>query len=121
MACLDLIGKALGKPLFDLTGGRARSEAPFSAYLFYKHAGGGGLGSDEREDEYGEALDPESIVRQARHMVDRYGFREIKLNGGVLDPDVEIASIRALRGEFGPYYPLRIDPNYAWSIEAMWP
>ncbi len=118
VACLDLIGKAVGKPLCDLAGGRTRSEAPFSAYLFYKHAGGGGVGDDEREDEYGEALDPQSIVQQAKRMIDRYGFREIKLKGGVLDPELEIASMRALREEFGPRFPLRIDPNCAWSVET---
>lgn len=118
IACLDLIGKALNKPLCDLTGGRARDDAPFSAYLFYKHGGGGGLGQDTREDEYGEALDPAAIVRQAKQMIDKYGFREIKLKGGVLDPDAEIASIRALREEFGSSYPLRIDPNCAWSVDT---
>jgi glucarate dehydratase len=118
IACLDAIGKALGKPLCDLLGGRARDEVPFSAYLFYKHGGGGGLGEDAREDEYGECLDAPSIVRQARQMVARYGFREIKLKGGVLDPDQEIATIRALGEEFGPAYPLRIDPNCAWSVET---
>lgn len=118
IACLDAIGKALGKPLCDLLGGRARDEVPFSAYLFYKHGGGGGLGDDVREDEYGECLDAASMVRQARQMIARYGFREIKLKGGVLDPDQEIATIRALREEFGPGYPLRIDPNCAWSVET---
>jgi glucarate dehydratase len=118
VACLDLIGKALGKPLCDIVGGRARDEAPFSAYLFYKHAGGGGLGEDEREDEYGECLDPESMVRQCRQMIAKYGFREIKLKGGVLDPEVEIATIKALREAFGPEYPLRIDPNCAWSVDT---
>jgi glucarate dehydratase len=118
VACLDIIGKAAGKPLCDVVGGRARSEAPFSAYLFYKHAGGGGLGGDVREDEYGECLTPESIVRQCRQMVEKYGFREIKLKGGVFEPDREIAAIRALREEFGPKYPLRIDPNSAWSVDT---
>lgn len=117
VACLDLIGKATGKPVCDVVGGRVRDEVPFSAYLFYKHAGGGGLGDDAREDEYGEALDPASIVRQARQMIGKYGFREIKLKGGVLHPEVEIESIRALRREFGPEYPLRVDPNCAWSLE----
>jgi glucarate dehydratase len=50
-------------------------------------------------------------------MIDRYGFREIKLKGGVLDPHIEIATIKALREAF-PGYPLRIDPNCAWSIET---
>lgn len=117
MACLDLIGKALGRPVCDLVGGRARRKVEFSCYLFYKHAGGGGLGDDAREDEYGEALSPEQIVKQAKQMVSAYGFREIKLKGGVLDPDAEIASIKALREEF-PTAPLRIDPNCAWSIDT---
>jgi glucarate dehydratase len=118
VACLDLIGKALGKPVCDLVGGRVRDAVPFSAYLFYKHAGGGGLGDDAREDEYGECLTPESMVRQARQMIDQYGFREIKLKGGVLDPDVEIDTIKALRGAFGARFPLRIDPNCAWSVDT---
>ncbi len=118
IACLDLIGKAVGKPLCDVVGGRARDAVPFSAYLFYKHAGGGGMGDDLREDEYGEGLTPQAMVSQARQMVDTYGFREIKLKGGVLDPDEEIATIRALRDAFGSAYPLRIDPNCAWSVET---
>ena len=76
------------------------------------------IGDDAREDEWGECLDPESMVRQARKMVGEYGFREIKLKGGVLDPDQEIATIKALRREFGPEYPLRIDPNCAWSVDT---
>lgn len=117
-ACLDIIGKAVDKPVCDLLGGRARDAAPFSAYLFYKHAGGGGEGADAREDEYGECLTPESMVRQCRQMIAQYGFREIKLKGGVLEPDSEIETIRQLRAEFGPDYPLRIDPNCAWSVET---
>jgi glucarate dehydratase len=118
IACLDAIGKALNKPACDLLGGRARDRASFSAYLFYKHAGGGGLGDDERDDEYGEGLTPEAMVRQAKQMIAKYGFEEIKLKGGVLDPEEEIETIRALRREFGPKVPLRIDPNCAWSVDT---
>src|SRR4051794_1050322 len=64
VACLDILGKATGKPVCDVIGGRVRDEVPFSAYLFYKHGGGGGLGADAREDEYGECLDPQSVVQQ---------------------------------------------------------
>jgi glucarate dehydratase len=117
IASLDLIGKAVGKPVCDVIGGRARDEVAFSAYLFYKHGGGGGVGDDVREDEYGEVLSPESTVRETKQMIAKYGFREIKLKGGVLDPDIEIATIRALRQEFGAAYPLRIDPNCAWSVD----
>ncbi len=118
IACLDIIGKAIGKPVCDIIGGRVRDLVPFSAYLFYKHAGGGGSGNDRREDEYGEVLDSPSAVREATQMIARYGFREIKLKGGVLPPDVEISTIRALHQEFGDAYPLRIDPNCAWSVET---
>lgn len=118
IACLDLIGKALGKPVCDLLGGRARDEVAFSAYLFYKHGGGGGEGESKRQDEYGEVLDPKAMVREAGQMVERYGFREIKLKGGVLEPALEIETIRRLRAEFGDSYPLRIDPNCAWSVDT---
>jgi len=118
IACLDLIGKATGKPVCDVIGGRVRDAVSFSAYLFYKHGGGGGVGGDAREDEYGEVLSAEACVRECKQMIAQYGFKEIKLKGGVLDPDVEIESIRALRREFGPSYPLRIDPNCAWSVDT---
>src|SRR5882724_6000082 len=118
IACLDLIGKATGKPVCDVIGGRVRDRVSFSAYLFYKHGGGGGVGNDAREDEYGEVLSAEACVRECKQMIAQYGFKEIKLKGGVLDPDQEIETIRALRREFGPKYPLRIDPNCAWSIDT---
>jgi glucarate dehydratase len=118
IACLDLIGKAVGKPVCDVIGGRVRDSVSFSAYLFYKHGGGGGVGDDAREDEYGEVLDARACVRECKQMIAHYGFREIKLKGGVLEPDVEIASIKALREEFGKTYPLRIDPNCAWSVDT---
>lgn len=118
VACLDVIGQAIQKPLCDVAGGRARDAVPFSAYLFYKHGGGGGLGDDARPDEYGECLDPASMVRQARQMIGLYGFREIKLKGGVLEPALEMETIRRLRAEFGPACPLRIDPNCAWSVDT---
>jgi glucarate dehydratase len=118
VACLDAIGQAVDQPICDLVGGRAREAAPFSAYLFYKHAGGGGMGDDARDDKYGECLSPETIVEQCKRFIAEYGFEEIKLKAGVLEPDAEIETIKALRREFGPKYPLRIDPNCAWSVET---
>jgi len=117
-AVLDLIGKALDVPVCDLIGGRVRDAVSFSAYPFYKHGGGGGEGEDLREDEYGEALSPEQLVTQVRQMVERYGFKEIKFKGGVLDPEIEIETIKLLRHELGPNIPLRIDPNCSWSVDT---
>ena len=118
VAALDLIGKMVGKPVCDLLGGRVRDEVPFSAYLFYKHRGGGGVGDDARRDVWGEALTPEALVSQATAMIEEYGFGSVKLKGGVFDPDLEIETMRALREALGPGVPLRIDPNAAWSVET---
>lgn len=118
VACLDLIGKSIGQPVCDLIGGRVRDSVDFSAYPFYKHAGGGGEGDDLRADEYGEALSPESLVAQVKQMITRYGFRSIKFKAGVLDPDQEIETVKLMHQEFGPGVPLRIDPNSAWTVET---
>ncbi|MFI1092528.1 glucarate dehydratase family protein [Streptomyces sp. NPDC020917] len=113
VACLDVQGQVIGRPVHDLLGGRVRDAVPFSAYLFYKWA----QHPDGREDPFGAALDPAGIVEQARTMVRTYGFQSIKVKGGVFHPDEEIAAVRALRDEF-PALPLRIDPNAAWSVET---
>ena len=110
VACLDIQGKAADRPVADLLGGAVRDEVPFSAYLFYKWAAHPG----HQPDAWGEALDPDGIVRQARRMVDDYGFTAIKLKGGVFPPDAEVEAIRALRNAF-PGHPLRLDPNAAWT------
>jgi glucarate dehydratase len=110
VACLDIQGKAAGRPVADLLGGAVREAVPFSAYLFYKWAAHPGVDPDD----WGEALDPDGIVAQAKRMIDGYGFNAIKLKGGVFPPDQEIAAIRALRDAF-PEHPLRLDPNAAWT------
>ena len=110
VACLDIQGKAAGRPVADLLGGAVRDEVPFSAYLFYKWAGHPGCDPDD----WGEALDPDGIVRQARRMVAGYGFTALKLKGGVFPPEQEAEAIRALREAF-PEHPLRLDPNAAWT------
>lgn len=113
VACLDVQGKLLGRPVSDLLGGAVREAVPFSAYLFYKWAAHPGF----EPDSWGEALDPAGIVTQARKMVDGYGFTAIKLKGGVFPPDEEVAAIHALRAEF-PNLPLRLDPNAAWTVDT---
>jgi glucarate dehydratase len=117
IAALDLVGRALGKPACDLLGGRVRDKVPFSAYPFYKHVGGGGEGSDTRGDEYGEALTPETLVKQVRQMIAAYGFKDIKFKAGVLDPEIEIESVRQMHRAF-PGVPIRMDPNSAWTVET---
>jgi glucarate dehydratase len=111
VAALDIQGKLFGRPVVDVLGGAVRTSVPYSAYLFYKWAAHPG----EDPDRYGEALDADAIVLQARTMLSQFGFRAIKLKGGVLVPEEEIDTIRALRDAF-PDVPLRLDPNTAWGV-----
>ncbi len=118
VACLDLIGKSVGQPVCDLIGGRVRDKVAFSAYPFFKHAGGGGEGEDLRDDEYGEVMTPEALVREVKQMIAKYGFSSIKFKGGVLEPDIEIEAMKQLHQELGAEIPLRIDPNSAWTVDT---
>lgn len=126
VACFDLMGKAVGRPVCDLLGGRARDRVDFSAYLFYKHKGSGGtLGFSTDPSATGwasarqkAALDPEGVVAQAQAMCDAFGFKSIKLKGGVMPPDEEADAMLALQEAFGPGTPLRLDPNAIWGVET---
>ncbi|MFC6281450.1 glucarate dehydratase family protein [Polaromonas aquatica] len=115
VAMLDLQGQILGLPICDLLGGAVRSEVPYSAYLFYKYAEH--AGQSYAPDAWGEAVTPEQIVRQAQMMVAQYGFKSIKLKGGVFEPAQEIAAMKALRQAF-PGLPLRLDPNANWTLQT---
>jgi glucarate dehydratase len=119
VAALDAQGKLFGVPVCDLLGGAVRDEVPFAGYLFYKWAGhpNPSSGRSGSTDAWGEALDPEGIVEQARQLVAADGYRSLKLKAGVFPPEQEIAAIRALRDAF-PDHPLRIDPNGAWTHET---
>lgn len=110
--CLDLAGRACGRPVSDLLGGRVRDQVPYAAYLFYRWEAHPG---QARSDEWGAALDPDGIVAQARRMVERHGFGSLKLKGGVMPPDQEVDAILALRDAF-PELPLRLDPNAGWTV-----
>lgn len=106
VAFLDLQGHITGRPVVDLLGGKVRDCVPFSAYVFYKWTG---------DDPYGEAVDPAGIVTQAKALVANFGFKSIKLKGGVFPPDEEVEAVMALREAF-PGYPLRLDPNAVWTV-----
>jgi glucarate dehydratase len=111
VACLDLQGRQLGRPVSDLLGGAVRERVPFSAYLFYKWSAHPGQDADS----WGRGETPEEMVAQARRMFDDYGFRAIKLKGGVHHPGREIETIEALADAF-PDHGLRLDPNGAWTV-----
>ena len=113
VAFLDLQARTIGIPLVELLGGAVRNKVPYSAYLFYKWDAS--VDAEYASDPYGEAINPEQIVQQARQMIDKYGFKSIKLKAGVFDPLQEAEAILALKAAF-PNHQLRIDPNSNWSM-----
>jgi glucarate dehydratase len=112
--CLDLQGRATGRPVSDLLGGAVRAAVPFSGYLFYRWAAHP-IDPGYAPDGLDEALTPDGIVAQAKYLVAEHGFRSLKLKGGVRPPAEEIAAIHALRDAF-PDHPLRLDPNTNWTV-----
>lgn len=126
VACMDIMGKVMGRPVVDLLGGKMRDRVPFSAYLFYKYEGAGGtfgFNTDPAATGWSlarqkSALNPSEIVTQAQAMCAEFGFQSIKLKGGVFEPRQEVDAIIALREAFGPNVPLRIDPNALWEVET---
>ncbi len=126
VACLDIQGKICNRPVVDLLGGRCREQVSFAAYLFYKPKGAGGaLGYkvDPRAISWAAARQTsaesaEEIVDQAQSMCNEFGFKSIKLKGGVFPPEIEVDTIHKLRIAFGPEVPLRFDPNGVWTVET---
>ncbi len=105
IACLDIQGKATGRPVSDLIGGRIRDNVPFCGYLFYRYS----------EGTSGGETTPQEMVDWLRHLVQQYGFRSAKLKCGVVSPENDVEVISALRQAFGPQFGLRLDPNGFWS------
>jgi len=112
IACLDIRGKEVGRPLYEILGGAARKTIPFGGYLFYKFAK---QDLTFGPDIMGEVMTPDALVDQAKLFVGEYGFKSLKLKGGVLEPDLEVETILKLREAF-PNHGLRIDPMGAWTV-----
>ncbi len=125
-ACLDLLGKFLNVPAAAFLGdGIQRRKVRFLSYLFY-------VGDRRKTDlpyesepdadcewyriRHEEALTPEAIVRQAKATQEKYGFRDFKLKGGVLEPAEEVKAVEALKEAF-PEARVNIDPNGCWSLK----
>lgn len=110
MACWDIQGKALGKPLYELLGGQFREKVDISGYVFTR-------AHNEVTGEGGETT-PEQLLEFSKRLVQEHGFRNLKLKVGASHPDVDIATIASFREAFGPRMGLRIDPNGTWSPQT---
>jgi len=106
-ACLDIIGKKMGVPVYDLLGGKVRDEVEFASYLFFRYP-------NEKTGQ-GEIKNSKQLVEAATKLRDENGFRTHKLKGGVFHPDYELECYLAL-GEAFPNDRFRFDPNATLSL-----
>jgi glucarate dehydratase len=128
LACLDAIGRAKGLRLCELLGGPVREKVEFASYLFFRYAADHravlddprlvddrGTG-DAALDAWGDVRTPESMAEMAWRFQKQWGFRVHKLKAGVLEPDVELAALRAISARFNGKHQVRIDPNSRWTV-----
>ena len=125
-AFLDLTGKFHGLPAGSFLGeGIQRDAVPYLGYLFF-------VGDRQKSDlgyqeppegaqgwyriRHQSALTPEQIVRQAGAVMDKYGVKDLKLKGGVLEGAAEVECMLALHEAF-PDARLTLDPNGCWPLE----
>lgn len=108
MACLDIQGKVLGRPLSDLLGGAVRDQIPMIAYLFWRY--------DRPEGGHDES--PEDLAEYCLQLRDELGVNAMKLKAGVDDPQKEARVLELCRERLGDDFGLRIDPNGVWSVQT---
>jgi glucarate dehydratase len=107
-ACIDIVGKMLDVPAYDLFGGKVRDTVPFASYLFFRYP--------NQQTGAGEVRLAEQLVAHARLLKATHGFTVHKLKGGVFPPDYELEAFRALAAAL-PGDRLRFDPNAVFSPE----
>ncbi|MEX3857467.1 MULTISPECIES: mandelate racemase/muconate lactonizing enzyme family protein [Paraburkholderia] len=92
----DLKGKALGRPVYDLLGGRTRESVPLGWVL--------------------SAGDPEKVA-EAAVQVREAGFSAFKLKVGRHTFDNDVATAREVRKALGQDAMITLDANGSWNYE----
>ncbi len=93
MALWDILGKSVGLPVYRLLGGAVREFVPTKFSV--------------------SGLEPERAADIAVWAVEQ-GFRAMKVKVGI-DPESDVARVRAVREAIGPDVRLGVDANGGWS------
>jgi len=103
LALWDLRGKAWNAPLYQLLGGAARQDIPFTEYFGFRH---------------GREMTAEAVVDYCLRMREEHGstYFEGKLSLG--DPKLEVETVRRLREALGPTAVIRLDANMQYSLST---
>ena len=95
MALWDLAGKAAGKPVYELLGGKVREFVPTKWSV--------------------SGVEPVKAAEIATWAVAQ-GFQAMKVKVGI-DPEGDVARVRAVREAIGPNVRLGVDANGGWTPE----
>ena len=125
-ALLDLFGQFLDLPVAALLGtGQQRAEVEMLGYLFFvgdasktnlPYLSETGAKTAWYRVRHEAAMTPDRVVRLAEAAQEKYGFKDFKLKGGVLEGEREIEAVTALAERF-PEARVTIDPNGAWGLD----
>ena len=98
IALWDILGKADGKPVWKLLGGRKADRLP--AYASGGWADEGGIGA------------------QLKGYIDQGGFQAVKMRVGAMDgaPHVSAARVRAARAALGPEVEIAVDAHGTYTV-----
>ena len=96
MALWDIAGKAASKPVYELLGGKVREFVPTKWSV--------------------SGVEPERAAEIARWAVAQ-GFRSMKVKVGI-DPESDMARVKAVREAIGPEIKLGVDANGGWSPDV---
>lgn len=93
MALWDIMGKELGRPVYQLLGGKFRDRIPISAFMSLKPF--------------------DEILQDAKDAV-KQGYKTIKIKVG-RHADEDVALLAKVREAVGPEIELRVDANGSWA------
>jgi D-galactarolactone cycloisomerase len=99
MALWDIVGKALGQPVYRLWGGAVRNQVPVYATGLYYY--------DVKDQCAARATEAAMYVQQ--------GFKAMKMKIGGLPIKEDLKNIKAVRKAIGPDILLMVDANQAYN------
>jgi glucarate dehydratase len=107
VALWDILGKALGVPLYRLLGGAVRKHAPFGAYAY----------TVDIDEGHALADVPGIMAEIARTSIATTRANLFEFKVGRHPVDCDIATVEAVREAVGPEVNLAVDANLAMSID----
>ena len=101
IALWDLMGKAVGRPVYALLGGALRQRVPAYVTGFY----------------YRDGERPDDLVREAALYVEQ-GYRTVKVKVGGLTPEGDAERVGVIRKAVGKNVAIMLDANQGWDLST---